>query len=172
MKRCTKCGETKPLSEFYVHTKSKDCLRTDCKECNNTRKRAWELKDGVDVRKAKRKAYYEANKTEIIKQKSARHRENPGKRRDYVLRAKYSITLAEYNSMLTTQNGACKICKGDNNGEALLVDHDHLTGVVRGLLCGHCNIALGHIKDNETTAHAMHAYLSTNKTELANAISI
>jgi hypothetical protein len=56
----------------------------------------------------------------------------------------YGITLEDYNEMMVKQNGVCAICKKENrNGKPLLVDHDHATGVVRGLLCHNCNVILG-----------------------------
>ena len=47
--------------------------------------------------------------------------------------------------MLHRQNGVCAVC---GVGGKLHVDHDHETGLVRGLLCGSCNRALGLLKDN------------------------
>lgn len=76
-------------------------------------------------------------------------------RRSVHLRHLYGITLDEYEGMVTAQGGACAAC-GDiptplahyTNGEPLVVDHDHQTGRVRGLLCNACNIVLGHAKDD------------------------
>ena len=68
----------------------------------------------------------------------------------------YGITLAQYNHMLEAQGGKCAICRRppgqDGKGRRnLSVDHDHTTGQVRGLLCFHCNIVLGHVGESKET---------------------
>lgn len=67
----------------------------------------------------------------------------------------YGITEAEYEAMKKEQNNKCMICDSEGfcigkNGhtEKLVVDHDHKTGKVRGLLCHNCNRALGLLQDN------------------------
>jgi hypothetical protein len=70
------------------------------------------------------------------------------KARDAYLRRTYGITLDEYKRILAVQEGECFACgyiPGPGK-RALNVDHDHKTGLVRGLLCGQCNRALGLIK--------------------------
>jgi hypothetical protein len=62
--------------------------------------------------------------------------------RGHWLKFNYGISLEDYNAMLMQQNGACAICKKKPN-KVLCVDHCHTTGVVRGLLCRKCNLALG-----------------------------
>ena len=59
--------------------------------------------------------------------------------------AKYALSMAEYNTILGSQGGACAIC-----GEIvpLVVDHDHESEKVRGLLCSLCNSVLGFSKDD------------------------
>ena len=64
---------------------------------------------------------------------------NPDKKKDMNLRRRYNITLHKYNEMLTDQGGVCKVCRGDNDGGPLHVDHNHDTGDIRGLLCFTCN---------------------------------
>jgi hypothetical protein len=55
----------------------------------------------------------------------------------------------EFQDMLHAQDNRCAICKELQRDERkLLVDHDHLTGVVRGLLCRNCNHALGKFRDD------------------------
>ena len=60
----------------------------------------------------------------------------------------YGINLKEYNAMLVAQNKKCKICGTETD---LVVDHDHETGDVRGLLCAPCNSAIGLFKENRTS---------------------
>lgn len=52
--------------------------------------------------------------------------------------------------MLFLQNYECAICHAalDELDHGLVVDHDHVTGTVRGLLCNHCNLGLGHFFDD------------------------
>lgn len=60
--------------------------------------------------------------------------------RDKYLRRTYGITEAQYNAILKYQGGVCAICdKPPKEGRNLQVDHDHKSGLVRGLLCWYCN---------------------------------
>ena len=61
--------------------------------------------------------------------------------------------------MLKIQNGKCAIC-GERKDKTLVVDHNHKTGEVRGLLCGHCNHVLGFAKDNINILNKMIDYLT------------
>src|SRR5262249_48040161 len=71
---------------------------------------------------------------------------------------RYGISPAEYDELLAKQDGACAICRRRSK-ERLCVDHCHVTGMVRGLLCKDCNIALGHLKDDQAALVAALAYL-------------
>ena len=63
--------------------------------------------------------------------------------------------------MIESQNNKCKVCKTDlEPGKKTHVDHDHATGAVRGILCNHCNLALGLIKDDPKILQAMIDYLT------------
>lgn len=76
-------------------------------------------------------------------------RANPDVYRDRELRKSYGITLADYDLMLEGQGGVCAICKepetliNHDRTMPLAVDHCHDTKRVRGLLCAHCNQAIG-----------------------------
>ncbi len=63
---------------------------------------------------------------------------------DAHLRRTYGITQTQYKIMLNRQGGVCAICrrKPRSNQPDLAVDHDHLDGLVRGLLCARCNHGL------------------------------
>jgi Recombination endonuclease VII len=84
-------------------------------------------------------------------------------KRDNYMRRKYGISLEEYASMYQAQEGCCTICHTPGKSAAaemsdhsrhgshagvLVVDHDHVTGKVRALLCPSCNLALGALRDD------------------------
>ena len=75
---------------------------------------------------------------------------------DDSLRSKYGITVEDYERMHNEQGGVCVICQ---NADKLVVDHDHITGKVRGLLCHNCNLGLGHFKDNALVLRMAIGYL-------------
>jgi hypothetical protein len=55
------------------------------------------------------------------------------------------MTPRDYLKMLESQNNACAICKKDRSEfpKNFAVDHNHITGEIRGLLCGPCNTSIG-----------------------------
>lgn len=76
------------------------------------------------------------------------------------------ITGPRYDAMLEAQSGVCLVCGqpetavGRGGGlRTLCVDHDHVTGAIRGLLCRNCNVALGIVHDSIPTLRSMIAYL-------------
>lgn len=61
-------------------------------------------------------------------------------KRDSYLRRVYGISLAQYNEILEKQGGVCAIClKPPKQGKNLCVDHNHVSGEIRGLLDAYCN---------------------------------
>lgn len=67
--------------------------------------------------------------------------------------ANYRLTLEEYRDLYRAQNGVCRVCGlADRSARAtnglLVVDHCHDSGRVRGLLCSHCNRAIGLLGDS------------------------
>lgn len=61
---------------------------------------------------------------------------------------RYNLPNDGYQFLLSSQGGACAICK--KKSDPLCVDHDHSTGAVRGLLCRSCNLAIGYLDDSPT----------------------
>jgi 5-methylcytosine-specific restriction endonuclease McrA len=117
--------------------------------------------------------YYEKHKEDIKKKTKERpssicarekYRSKPetkARNRANLLFKTYGITVEEYERMLENQKHCCAGC-GTHQLELkqrLHVDHDHETGVVRGLLCGNCNRALGLVKDNPKTLQSLINYL-------------
>lgn len=60
--------------------------------------------------------------------------------------------------MLAAQDDRCAICR-EAPKRAFHVDHDHTTGIVRALLCGPCNSAIGHLRDDPKIAEAAARFL-------------
>lgn len=142
-KRCGDCQLIKPVAEFYL---SGERGRRDgyCKECRRRR----------DRDRAAKKA-------------AAALQHDPQVRRDYKLRRLYDFSLAEYEAMVEAQNGVCALCFAEEvrsmYGEPprLVVDHNHITGLVRGLLCCSCNCKLAAIEDEQFMLRAKE-YLRRN----------
>ena len=93
------------------------------------------------------------------------------KTRERHLICTYGITSEEYEKMRKSQKGRCAICgqketikkRSTGTMHSLSVDHDHKHNVVRGLLCGNCNRALGLFFDNEEILQKAIQYLKRNK---------
>lgn len=63
----------------------------------------------------------------------------------------YGVSSAQIDLVLAAQGGRCAICKTKEPDSKLAqwhVDHDHDTGVLRGVLCSSCNLGLGRFKDS------------------------
>ena len=76
------------------------------------------------------------------------------------------VDTAEYNAAYDKQKGLCAICQQvprARKRRGLHADHDHATGVFRGLLCSSCNVALGHLHDDADVAQAAADYLRINR---------
>lgn len=61
--------------------------------------------------------------------------------------------------MLERQDNACGICEVPFIGHPPNIDHDHVTGEVRGILCNYCNRALGRLVDKPGRLDRVMAYL-------------
>lgn len=130
--------------------------------------------------KLKSRLYYYANKEKRIEAQKKWVAKNKHKKKQYTANEaprarernyikKFGITVEEYNVILEQQKGVCKICNNpetskNNKGEPkkLAVDHCHITGKIRGLLCIGCNIGLGQFKDNKEILSSAIKYLEEN----------
>lgn len=123
MRICTRCQLEKADDEFY-EVATRQTAETRCKVCSREVARGnWDKKS--------------------VDEKAAINRERALKRR-------YGMTIEAYEAQLTAQDGVCAICsnppKGGPRSKRLHVDHNHITGKNRGLLCVGCNSALGYIE--------------------------
>ena len=76
----------------------------------------------------------------------------------------YGITKEFRDYMAQVKENRCEIC---NEEVKLVVDHDHKTGIVRGMLCSTCNRGLGHFNDDANLLTKAFMYIKT-KTEQNN----
>lgn len=142
--KCIKCREDKEDKEYSLWRGKLNKTCKTCRSINND----WYQND-IDSRKTNAKIYYQR-----IKNKVARYRS------DLRLNRKYNLTRSQWNDMFAKQNGLCGIC--DTKMENPVVDHDHKTGKVRGLLHKKCNLRLEVIEDEHFKLKAQN-YLDSMK---------
>jgi len=118
--------------------------------------------------RARQASYYEVNKEKIRAQRKANakayklteeqaQKYSEAKYFTEVERL-YGLVRDTYLELLSEQGGACRICK-KTSSKRLCVDHCHKTGVVRGLLCRRCNLAIGLFDDDIALLEAAQEYL-------------
>ena len=142
MRVCRGCGQDKPLIEFYL---SEGRPRGRCKACVIEANAASKTRESADpVRRA------------------ARQRVVQRAQRKY----KYKITQDRYDELVAAQDGRCCICDRE---APLQVDHCHVTGDVRFLLCGNCNKGLGLFGDDIERLEAAIRYLQVSRGQVSGA---
>lgn len=169
-KPCFVCGVIKPLSDFKLIHNTKRHF-SFCHECG---KQKYKDYHNSPEGKAKAKAWYDANQDKIAEYRE-KYRESPkyifdkkAYHRKRTLRIEYGLTVEAYNSMLESQNMCCAICGNgrpsvSGKRSSFLVDHDHVTGKNRGLLCHNCNVSLGLMKDSPVILRKAAEYLESHK---------
>jgi hypothetical protein len=78
------------------------------------------------------------------------------KQRDARFLKHYGLTPEQRAALLAGQGGLCAICR---ELPAVHVDHDHVMGTVRGVVCFRCNVGIGHFRDSAATLRAAIDYL-------------
>jgi hypothetical protein len=84
------------------------------------------------------------------------------KSREKYFQSHYGISTSRFEEICVSQGHMCAICRkpeAENHHGRLAVDHDHKTGLVRGLLCHNCNRALGLMQDSAGLLRAAADYL-------------
>jgi len=107
----------------------------------------------------------EYNKThpDKIRENSQKYlKAHPKLKKEYNLKYNYGLSITEFDNLLLAQDNKCPICGQPldlQNPHNVNVDHDHLTGKVRGILCRNCNLAIGFLRDNPEYAKRASEYL-------------
>lgn len=112
------------------------------------------------------RAYYAANRSKVLGQVRAYREANLERLQLAEIERKYGLARGQYQRLFESQGGVCAICRRaetfDRKGyrrARLSVDHDHATGLVRGLLCMDCNRAIGLFRDDIDVLEGAIAYL-------------
>ena len=91
------------------------------------------------------------------------YRKKPlSKRREIWLKREHGITLEHYEKLYKEQDGKCAICKKVQD-KSMNVDHNHITGKIRGLLCNKCNRGIGYLDDSYVLVENAALYLRKNE---------
>lgn len=89
---------------------------------------------------------------------------HPHYKREWMLKERYGLTLAAWNALFAGQGHACAVCQTkDSGGHGWHTDHNHETGVVRGILCFACNTGIGKLGDDPERLRAAADYLDSKK---------
>lgn len=134
-------------------------------------------KKNKDKVQARQRRWREDNAERVSKQAKRRYQENKDHVADLAMRRTFGITLEQYVDLLSSQGGACAICGGDDprKGSRFHIDHDRSCcpgtsscgQCVRALLCMHCNVGLGHFRDDLSLLEAAAAYLKHHRAAAA-----
>lgn len=135
------------MTEYQKDNSQVDTLARRCRSCERVRRCIY-ANSNVDILQAHKKDYYNKNKNSIGLKQKVRNKSNPEKTKEKARKAnlrKYQLTLAQYDDMHLKQDGRCAICRVPQCDlkYKFSVDHDHVTGKVRQLLCVKCNSVLG-----------------------------
>lgn len=142
VRTCRKCKTEKPLTEFH---RDGERYRLDCAACRTDAVTRWCKKNKDVVNAAARKRYWE----------------DPEKQYAYHLQKTYGLTLSRYNEVLKKQDGKCAICGVDQSktNRRFGVDHDQVSGRIRGIICGRCNRGMGYLQDNAEICESAARYI-------------
>lgn len=111
---------------------------------------------------ARKRKYRKENRVLIAERQRAWAAANPDKVISSYYKTNYGITKDQFDEMLASQNGACAICgtkEPQGSSRTFHVDHCHKTQRVRGLLCHHCNVGLGHFFDIPAALRSAATYI-------------
>jgi hypothetical protein len=143
-KRCVECLQLRLLFEFSAQVSALDGKQPRCKVCQ--------------AAQAKRYRGSQAGRERLTRIQRASN-----------LRNNHGLTMEAYEILLASQSGLCAICGRPETSarrgalRLLAVDHNHLTGAIRGLLCMSCNQGIGIFGDNPGRLEAAAIYLRRNQ---------
>ena len=158
---CLQCGAQMPPRRGNFRYCNDACRKAAVRQLQ----RLWYVRVRNDSDfKEKRQAYYQREREQVLAKVKERYWASDEVRAKHKVSARkyqvslYGLTPEDYTAMVEAQQSRCAICRAMVSGN-LHVDHDHISGKVRGLLCGPCNRILGLAKDEAETLRAAIEYL-------------
>lgn len=150
VKTCTKCRESKSLSEFGKSRAYQGRERVwhhgQCKACEREYQKRYR-------KNPEKRQLASANM-------AAWNARNVRRVHSRCLKRIYGISIEFYEEILRKQSGRCAICAAEfSASKKPHVDHDHNTGAIRGLLCRGCNAGIGMLGENTASLRSAIAYL-------------
>ena len=151
-------------------TNAKDNLGCRCLLCraapsyygDNAAQRAYRLAHPEEVKEYHRR-YRETHQAEIKAASGVYKGRHRAQERAGARRRMYGLSPEAFTAMLDAQNGECMVCRialEEGAGKSRLhVDHDHVTGRIRALLCLRCNLAIGYADDDPEQLRRLAVYL-------------
>ena len=143
---CLRCFTS--LQDETLRAKGKN----ECKICAKGRQQWWYNTVATEEYREKQRAsvreYQRLNSHKLKEKKKISTRKR-----------QYGLTEEVFQSMKASQNNACAICETPFR-RTPCIDHCHFTGMVRGLLCDHCNTSLGKFKDSVKILQSAITYLN------------
>lgn len=163
MKWCPQGRHLAAVNEFGKAKSNPDGLCNSCKECVRTRKRKlhdWTERASASAPKGQKwcsdhkgyKDFPDFHRGQSICKDCSKIRES---KRDQYLR--YGIDRREFENIRSSQNNQCASCEDELVRPHL--DHCHDTGKIRGILCHHCNVALGFLRDDPRRVRSLLRYI-------------
>jgi len=134
-KTCSTCNETKCEDAFLQRT-DRPSRRAYCNSCAADKSKKWRQANPDRASEQSRK-WREANE----------HAYRAKQRRNHIKRT-YGLDEADYQALCAEQDHACAICCTPMGEVRTVVDHDHSTGEIRGILCVTCNTGIGMLRDD------------------------
>ena len=176
MKKCCICKKELSFESFNKSSLTKDGVQTVCRECQ---KKQYDIyrRTHPEITRKRWKRYYERHKTRMIKR--TRDYEVSIGKEEYIKRYKiynknmkfkrYNLSEERYQKMREEQEQKCAMCFSPfkKNPRSIHIDHDHKTGIVRGILCDGCNLFLGRIESPKNAKRLEIAQAYLRKTERA-----
>ena len=141
---CKRCGGVERTKKRY------------CRRCAYAASKRWREAHRERVNELGRRA-----RARNPEREKAKYKRYHAKHRDRINASVYGLSVESYRAMRVTQGGLCALC--GREPKRLYIDHDHLTGAVRALLCQACNAGLGLLRDDPARLRAAAAYIERHR---------